>query len=35
MFSKEKVRKFMWFSLGIALSLSILYFMQMFFGSNE
>ncbi len=33
MVSPEKARKFMWFSLGIALSLGVLLILQNFFGS--
>jgi len=32
MIDKTKARKFMFFSLGIAASLSILYFLQQWFG---
>ena len=35
MISKEKARRFMWFSLGIAISLSILFGLQKLFGSGE
>jgi hypothetical protein len=35
MISQEKARKFMWFSLGIAISLSILYVLQKFFASGN
>jgi len=35
MFDKTKVRKFMFFSLGIAISLSILYFLQLWFGTGD
>jgi hypothetical protein len=35
MISQEKVRKFMWFSLGIAISLSLLYVLQKMFGSGS
>ena len=34
MISPEKARRFMWFSLGIAGSLAILYFVQKFFGAG-
>jgi len=32
MFDKVKVRRFMFFSLGISISLGILYFLQQWFG---
>lgn len=35
MITKEKARKFMWFSLGIAISLSILLALQHLFGSSN
>jgi len=35
MFDKIKVRKFMFFSLGIAISLSILYIFQRWFSSGN
>jgi hypothetical protein len=35
MFDKAKVRRFMFFSLGIAISLSILYVLQKWFGAAE
>ena len=35
MINQEKVRKFMWFSLGIAGSLSILLVLQKIFGSGN
>lgn len=35
MVSPEKAKRFMWFSIGIALSLSILYLLQKAFGSGE
>lgn len=35
MISREKARRFMWFSIGIALSLSILYGLQKLFGSGD
>ena len=35
MTNQEKVRKFMWFSLGIAASLSILLVLQKIFGSGN
>jgi hypothetical protein len=35
MIKPEKARRFMWFSIGITLSLSILYLLQKFFGSNN
>lgn len=35
MISPEKARRFMWFSIGIVISLSILYFLQKFFGANN
>ena len=35
MISQEKARKFMWFSLGIVISLSILYVLQKFFGAGN
>ncbi len=35
MFDKTKARKFMFFSLGIAISLSILYILQRWFGSGN
>jgi hypothetical protein len=35
MITKEKARKFMWFSLGIAISLSILLALQKLFGSAD
>jgi len=34
-FDKTKVGKFMFFSLGIAISLSILHILQQWFGSNN
>ncbi len=33
-FDKEKARKFMFFSLGISLSLIVLYALQRLFGGN-
>ncbi len=35
MITPEKARKFMWFCVGIVISMSILYFLQNFFGSNN
>jgi hypothetical protein len=35
MISPEKARRFMWFSLGISLSLIILYGLQKLFGGGE
>jgi hypothetical protein len=35
MITKEKARKFMWFSLGISLSLFILLVLQKLLGSGE
>jgi hypothetical protein len=35
MISREKAGKFMWFSIGIALSLSILYVLQKLFGAGD
>lgn len=35
MIDQTKVRKFMFFSLGIALSLSILYLLQQWFGNDN
>jgi len=35
MITKEKARKFMWFSLGISLSLIILLVLQKLFGAGE
>lgn len=34
MFSKEKARRFMFFALGISISLGILYFLQKWFGNG-
>ncbi len=35
MINPEKVRRFMWFSLGIVISLSILYFLQKMLGAGD
>ena len=34
MFSPEKARKFMWFSLGVTLALAVLYVLQKYFGAG-
>lgn len=35
MFNPEKARRFMWFSLGIVISLSILYIIQKLLGAGD
>lgn len=35
MFNKTKARRFMFFSLGVSISLTILYFLQKWFGNGN
>lgn len=35
MIKPETAKKFMWFSIGIVISLSVLYFLQKMFGSEN
>jgi hypothetical protein len=35
MIDPQKVRRFMWFSVGISLSLTVLYLIQKFFGAEN